>query len=241
MRDVLALIGILAVLPLPGASAELVGWDKLTYGVEWRGVRSGTVVIQPSPAEGLVHLESAGILAALFRVEDTYKVRYDGNYCAVNSIFDTIEGKRRRETVVNYDRVQRQATFVQRDLVANTTMRSGQTEIPECPHDMLSGLMLLRGNRLEPGQSTQVTLSDGRRTGVVKLEAQEREQISTPAGNFKTIRYEADIFNGVIYARKGRAFIYATDDANRTPVEIKLRLNFPIGTVTLDLDRQEHP
>ena len=75
----------------------------------------------------------------------------------------------------------------------------------------------------------------------MKLDAQEREQITTPAGTFKTIRYEADIFNGVIYARKGRAFIYATDDANRTPVEIKLRLNFPIGTVTLDLDKQEHP
>ena len=101
--------------------------------------------------------------------------------------------------------------------------------------------MLIRGNRLEPGQSTQVTLSDGRRTGVVKLEAQEREEIMTPAGTFKTIRYEADVFNGVIYARKGRAFIWATDDADRTPVEIKLRLSFPVGTVTLDLEKQEHP
>ena len=108
MRDVLALIGILAVLPLSGASAELFGWDKLIYGVEWRGVRSGTVVVNPSPTEGNVHLESAGILAALFKVEDTYKVRYDGNFCAINSTFDTLEGKRHRETVVNYDRAQRQ-------------------------------------------------------------------------------------------------------------------------------------
>ena len=142
---------------------------------------------------------------------------------------------------MTYDRAQRRATFIQRDLVNNTTMRSGQTEIPECAHDMLAGLMLIRGNRLEPGQSTQVTLSDGRRTGVVKLEAQEREEITTPAGTFKTVRYEADIFNGVIYMRKGRAFIWTTDDADRTPVEIKLRLAFPIGTVTLDLEKPEHP
>ena len=241
MRDVLALIGVLAVLPLPGSAAELFGWDKLTYGVEWRAVRAGAVVIEPSPTEGRLHLESGGILAALFKVEDTYKVHYDGNYCAVNSIFDTVEGKHHRQTVVNYDRAQHRATYVQRDLINNTTMRSGQTDIPDCAHDMLAGLMLLRGNRLEPGQSTQVTLSDGRRTGVVKLEAQEREEISTPAGTFKTIRYEADIFNGVIYIRKGRAFIWATDDADRTPVEIKLRLSFPIGTVTLDLEKQERP
>jgi hypothetical protein len=86
-----------------------------------------------------------------------------------------------------------------------------------------------------------VTLSDGRRTGLVKLEAQDREEIMTPAGMFKTIRYEADIFNGVIYMRKGRAFIYATDDADRTPVEIRLRLAFPIGTVTLHLENPQHP
>lgn len=241
MRDVLALIGVLAVLPHPGSAAELFGWDKLTYGVEWRAVRSGTVVIEPGPAEGRVHLESGGILSALFKVEDTYKVRYEGNFCAVNSIFDAMEGKHHRQTLVTYDRVQRRATYVQRDLVSNMTMRSGQTDIPECAHDMLAGLMLLRGNRLEPGQSTLTTLSDGRRTGMVKLEAQEREEITTPAGTFKTIRYEADIFNGVIYMRKGRAFIWATDDADRTPVEIKLRLSFPIGTVTLDLEKQEQP
>ena len=93
MRDVLALIGVLAVLPPPGSAAELFGWDKLTYGVEWRLVRSGTVVIEPNPANGRVHLESAGLLAALFKVEETYQVHYDGNYCALNSTFDTVEGK----------------------------------------------------------------------------------------------------------------------------------------------------
>ena len=86
-------IGVLAVLPHPGSAAELFGWDKLTYGVEWRLVRSGTVVIEPNPANGRVHLESAGLLSALFKVEDTYQVHYDGNYCALNSTFDSVEGK----------------------------------------------------------------------------------------------------------------------------------------------------
>ena len=239
MRYVLALAGALVILPLPGPAAGLFGWDKLTYGVEWRLVRSGTVVVEPGPTEGRLHLESAGLLSAFFKVEDTYVVHYDGNYCALDSTFDTVEGKHHRQTVVTYDRNQRKATYVQRDLTSNTTLRSGQTEIPECAHDMLAGLMLLRGNRLEPGQSTQVTLSDGRRTGTVKLEAQGREEIATPAGTFKTIRYEADIFNGVIYMRQGRALIWATDDEDRTPVEIKFRLAFPIGTVTLDLEKQE--
>ena len=168
MRYVLALAGALVLLPLPGPAAGLFGWDKLTYGVEWRLVRSGTIVIEPAPAEGRVHLESAGLLSALFKVEDQYTVHYDGNSCATDSTFDSVEGKHHRQTQVAFDHNQHKASFVQKDLTNNTTMRSGQTDTPECPHDMLAGLLALRGNRLEPGQSVSVTLSDGRRTGTVK-------------------------------------------------------------------------
>ena len=231
----------LAVLSLPGAGAGLFDWAKLTYRVEWRMVPAGTVVVELGATEGRIRLQSAGLLAALFKVDNKYTVHYDGNSCATGSTFEAVEGKRHRETTVTYDGNQRRASYVQRDLANNTVLRSGQTEIPECAHDLLAGLLLLRGGHLEPGQSTQVTLSDGRRTGQVRVQAQEREEIMTPAGMVKTIRYEADIFNGVLYMRKGRAFMWVTDDAERIPVEIKLRLAFPIGTVTLDLEKQEHP
>jgi hypothetical protein len=241
VRHVFALMAALAPLSQPGVGAGLFDWHRLTYRIEWRMVPSGTIVVEPGATEGRIRLQSAGLLSALFKVDNKYTVHYDGEYCATGSTFDSMEGKRHRETTVTYDRDQHRASYVQRDLVNNTILRSGQTEIPECAHDMLAGLILLRGGRLEPGQSTHVTLSDGRRTGQVKVEAQEREEIMTPAGMVKTIRYEADIFNGVIYMRKGRAFIWVTDDAERIPVEIKLRLAFPIGTVTLDLDKQERP
>jgi hypothetical protein len=241
VRHALALTASLAVFSPPGAAVGLFEWDKLTYRVEWRLVPAGTVVVEPGLREGRISMRSVGLLSALFKVDNRYAVHYDGNYCATGSTFDAVEGKRHRQTTVTYDSAEHRASYVQRDLVNNTILRSGQTEIPECPHDMLAGLLLLRGGHLEPGQSTQVTLSDGRRTGQVKVQAQEREEITTPAGMVKTIRYEADIFNGVIYMRKGRAFIWVTDDADRIPVEIKLRLSFPIGTVTLDLERPERP
>jgi hypothetical protein len=82
-------------------------------------------------------------------------------------------------------------------------------------------------------------MSDGRRAAQVKVEAQEREEVTTPAGKFKTIRYEANLMNGVVYPRKGRVFVWLTDDAKRMPVQILLRLSFPIGTVTLQLEKEE--
>src|ERR1019366_3378963 len=103
VRYVLALAGALVLVPLPGPAAGLFGWNKLTYEVEWRLVHSGTVVIEPNPFEGRVHPEAAGLLSALFKVEDLYTVHYGGNSCATDSTFDSVEGKHHRQTVVTYD------------------------------------------------------------------------------------------------------------------------------------------
>ena len=70
------------------------------------------------------------------------------------------------------------------------------------------------------------------------MEAQEREEVATPAGTFKTIRYEANLMNNVVYMRQGRVFIWVTDDAARIPVQFRLRLAFPVGAVTLQLEKR---
>ena len=82
-------------------------------------------------------------------------------------------------------------------------------------------------------------MSDGRRAAQVKVDVQEREEVTTPTGTFKTIRYEANLLNGVVYPRKGRVFVWVSDDTKRIPVQIRLRMAFPIGTVTLQLEKAE--
>jgi hypothetical protein len=90
------------------------------------------------------------------------------------------------------------------------------------------------------GQSAQIPVSDGRKSAPVKVTAQEREEIKTPLGAFKAIRYETDLMNGVVYTRKGDVWIWISDDARRLPVQIRLRTTFPISTVTLTLEKEEH-
>ena len=41
---------------------------------------------------------------------------------------------------------------------------------------------------------------------------QAREQAKTPLGQYWAVRYEAFLFNGAFYARKGRLFIWVTED-----------------------------
>ena len=72
-------------------------------------------------------------------------------------------------------------------------------------------------------------------------QAQKKETIKTPAGNFSAVRYEVLLMNGVIYNRSGRIFVWLTDDERRLPVQIRIRLQVLIGTVTLQLAKEEHP
>ena len=73
------------------------------------------------------------------------------------------------------------------------------------------------------------------------MEAQGREQLKIKTGTFDTIRYEVFLFNGSLFSRKGDMFVWLTDDAHRLPVEIRARMSFPIGTITFELTKDEHP
>jgi len=63
--------------------------------------------------------------------------------------------------------------------------------------------------------------------------------VKTPAGTYKTVRYEAYLFNDVIYRRSGRLYIWLTDDRRRLPVQVQVRLHLAIGTITLQLEKEE--
>jgi hypothetical protein len=243
VRFVLGAVSILAagmwVTPPLLAVSPADSLGRLSYSVEWRLIHAGDVVIETKESEGTVKIDSAGLVSTLFKVDDTYTVHFAPSFCTTDSLLDSKEGKRHRQTTVTYERNPNRAIFIERDLVKNVVLKSTQTETPNCVHDVLGGILALRGQTLEPGQSAQIPLTDGRRAAQVKVEAQEREEIATPAGKFKTIRYEVNLMNGVVYTRKGRVFVWLTDDAQRTPVQILLRLAFPIGTVTLQLQKED--
>jgi len=215
--------------------------ERLTYGVEWRLIHAGTVMIEKRKGRHVMRLESAGIVSSLFKIEDVYTVDNDEPFCATSSAMDSMEGKKHHETHVTFDRARNHASFVERDLVNNTLLHEAGTDIPNCVSDVIGGIAKLRSLNVPPGQSAQIPLSDGRRFANVKVQAQQREEIKTAAGTYQAIRYDADLMNGVVYTRKGQVLLWISDDARRLPVQIQLRTSFPVGTVTLQLEKEEHP
>ena len=63
-----------------------------------------------------------------------------------------------------------------------------------------------------------------------RVEGQEREAITIGKTTYHTIRYEAFLFDNVLYQRKGRLWIWMTDDGARAPCSFGSVWGFPSAT-----------
>ena len=215
--------------------------ETLVYNIQWRLIDAGDARLTQEPKRSKLHLESAGLVSKLYKLDDNYDLEMEGDFCALSTTLDAMERSRHRETKVTYDYSKGKASYVERDLIKNSVTKTAEVEIPPCTRDIIGALYKLRTLRLEPGQSTQMALSDGKKSVSARIEAQQKEEVKTGAGTFNTTRYEALVFGGVLYARKAQLLIWISDDSRRLPVQIRIRMSFPIGTITLALEKEEHP
>jgi hypothetical protein len=225
-------------------SSVLPSKEMLQYAVEWRLVTAGRARIDWSalPRAGWdvkMHLESVGLVSKLFKVEDDYSATLNQALCIQSSYQTTYEGSRQRETRISYDTGAKKATYQERDRIKNTVLNAHDLSIPPCVHDVIGGLFFLRTLNLEPGQSVEVPVSDGKKAVMARVEAQAREDVKTPAGAFKTVRYELYLFNGVLYRRSAHLNIWLSDDRRKLPVQLRVRMPITIGTITLQLEKHE--
>jgi hypothetical protein len=238
---------VLATLSFASPPGQDPG-ESLYYGVEWRFVYAGnaslTLARRADHTESIsVHLQSAGLVSKLFTLDDNYNAQLTGDtFCAHSTELDAMEGKRHHDTSARFDYDRGKIAWVERDVLKNAVLKNGETDLPgACVSDVMGGLYVLRAMRLEPGQSVQIPLSNGRKAASVRIDVQEREEITTDKmGKFRTIRCEANIFNGVLYSRNARMSVWLTDDARHLPVQIRVRMPFVIGTITLQLEKESH-
>lgn len=216
--------------------------EDLTYEIEWRLVRAGTARITKTPGangswQSDLSLVSAGLVSKLYRVNDSYSVHFDSAFCAGTTYMRAEEGSRRRETNVTFNRETKKSSYVEKDLVKNNIALQKELDITPCVHDVIAGLNRLRAAKPAIGQSVTFPISDGKRMVQAKIDAQEKETVKTAAGTFSTTRYEAHLFNDVLYQRKGRLFVWISDDDRRLLVQVRAKLNFPVGSITFQLEK----
>ena len=237
---------ICAIATLAAGEAHPLEPVKLRFRASWRLMHAGDVNLDLARSgdsasgswEGRLRLRSRGFVDSLYKVDDHYTVSFDDSFCASSSLFNLRERKKRRRISVTYQQPPGTASRMERDLVKNEVVDQKEIDVPPCVHDELSALARLRLMDLEIGERIELPVSNGKKSVSARVEAQRREQVKTPSGVYQTVRYEAFLYNNVLYRRKGRLFIWLTDDERRLPVQIRIKLGFLLGTVTLKLEEE---
>ncbi len=213
------------------------------FSAEWRLIAAGTIRMswKPSAGEataghGGLEIKTGGMVGKLYPVHDLYTVALAPGFCATKAELTIQEGNRRRQTTATF--ADRKARFEERDLVKNTSAQA-EVDVPVCVHDVVGGLLALRKMKMEPGARLTIPVSDGKRFGNVDVHVLGRESVKTPAGVFSALRCEVFLMNGVVYQRSGRLFVWISEDEKRLPVQIQVRLQLLIGTITLRLVKEE--
>lgn len=214
--------------------------ESFFYGADWRFLRSGEVSLSFTPGHGAaLDLKTVGLVSTLVPVLDLYRASFAPGFCATSLHLDAKEGRKHRETQVTFDSSNQRATFIEKDLKTNRTLSTKEMEIPRCVHEVTGALQRLRQLFPQPGATIEIPVSDGKRLISARVDSLAREKVKTPIGEFNTVKFEAFLFNGQLYRRKGRLFVWLTDDERRLPVQIKIQLPFYIGTVTLQVEKHQ--
>ena len=227
-----------ATLPsMPQPQTALPAQQTLQYSVDWRVFPAGTASFHLQTENGLVHVHatanSVGAIALLFPVADQYDSVLDrATGCSQQYKKQIQEGFRRVSGTLTMDYAQHKQLLSEKNLNKGN-VRQIAAPIPNCVTDVLSGIFYLATQPLSVGGSVRFPLADAGRVVAVTANVEAREQITTPAGTFATVRVQPTADAGVVKNR-GDILIWYTDDVRHIPVQVRANLFW--GTLTLRLN-----
>ncbi|MBZ5551176.1 MAG: DUF3108 domain-containing protein [Acidobacteriia bacterium] len=223
----------------PPAAVEVEN-QTLNYNVYWRAASAGvaSIRVDRDPSSGQLKItgdaHSSRFVSTLYRVEDQFESLVAlKNFCSLRIMKRINEGRRHRETIVDFPPGQKTAQLQDRNLLLpSSPIRKAQTATPGCVQDVLSALFYMQTQPFTVGNSVQFPVNDGGKTYNVTVEIQQRETIKTDAGTFQAIRVEPKVFEG-LFRQAGRMYVWYTDEPRHRLVQLKARIS--VGTITASL------
>ena len=226
----------------PPAGHKFTDGLALTYSVEWRLFNAGTATFRMDAAgreqRVVATADAAGVVAMLYHVQDRFESFFDPtSFCSRSVKKHTEEGFRKLDTSITFDYQRKKSVLNERNL-KNDKSKQQENDIPECVTDVVSAVYYVASLPLTAGAVQLFPINDGGKTLDAKATVEAREEVTTPAGRFKTVRVQITSDSKSIKNR-GQIWIWYTDNAARTPVQMKSRLFW--GNLTFRLQRAELP
>jgi hypothetical protein len=213
--------------------------EILTYDVSWSSMFSaGTVTMTversklPDEREVLkfvVQGRTQGLVDKVFPVND-----------AVQSVFDPLLmqslsyslresfGRKKRLRATEFDHANK---------IAVCRLNEDPPEILTIPDPVQDGLSLLYFLRtkeaLAIGRHMDIDVVDSGKNWTVEVSILAREKVTTPAGEFDTIKIKTHPKYKGVFMNKGEVFLWLTDDDRKIPVLMKSTLS--VGSFVFEL------
>ncbi|HVO82328.1 MAG TPA: DUF3108 domain-containing protein [Terriglobales bacterium] len=222
----------------PPPNYQFPSGQKYVYTVEWHLFTAGnaTVRLESSGTEQHVAAtaDSTGVVNVLYKVHDRFEAWFSPHsFCSLHVTKHTEEGSHKRDTTIVFDYARRKSVLDEKNL-KTAELKHAQNDIPTCVTDVVSGFYYLASLPLQTGDSYTFSLNDGGKTADVTAKVEARERVKVPLGTYQTIRVKAEAISGPMKG-KGSVFVWFTDDANRTPVQMRSKLGW--GTLLFRMQR----
>jgi hypothetical protein len=211
--------------------------QSYVYSVEWHMFTAGTAIVKLNAIANEQRVtataDSVGVVNALFRVHDLFEASFDPHtFCSLRVSRHTEEGSHQRNMILHLDYAQHKSVIDEKNLKTGE-LKHTENDIPTCVTDVVSGFYYLASLPLQQGSSSTFAINDGKTTEVT-ARVESREQIRVPAGTFQTVRVRVEAISGSLKG-KGEIWVWFTDDANHTPVQMRSKLGW--GTLLFRLQR----
>ncbi len=198
---------------------------------------TGVVRMEVSGNQRMVtaNAESRGVVNVIFPVHDHFEARFDPRtFCSVSVFKHSEEGSHKRETSIRFDHTRKKSELDEKNLKTGEK-KHVESDLPACTTDVITGFYYLQSLPLQVGSTYEFPVSDGKTT-IVRATVEKREHIKVPAGSFPALQVTAEALSGPLKS-KGKVWVWFSDDANHTPVQMRAKLGW--GTLTFRLQKVE--
>jgi hypothetical protein len=238
--DQMPTIGPAAQVYPPSSTYRYPNGETYVYSVEWHMFNAGIarVTMDASGTQQSVTAiaDSLGVVNLMYSVHDRFQSYFDPrSFCSQKIVKHSEEGKRRRDSEVQFDYARHKAVRNDKDLKTGEDKRL-ESDIPGCVTDVVTGFYYLASQTLRIGSSYTFPVSDGPKTTEVSARVETTEQVKVPAGTYQSLRIAAEPISGPLKG-KGKVSVWFTNDANHTPVQMRAKLGW--GTLLFRLQRLE--
>ncbi len=218
---------------LPATQRPFGPGERLKFSVQYGIIHAGTAYLEVTdvkdyegrPVYTLVaRAESNAFFSRFYKVRNYIESYMDQEGRYSRRFYESRrEGGFRKKEEIRFDQARRQAIYPD-----GTSL-----PIPPQVQDALSSFYYTRFLPLPVGGSVLFDYHASRKSLPLEVKVLGREQVETPAGKYSCVLVEPILKAGGIFKKKGRLWIWLTDDERRLPVQMKSKVT--IGSVSVVL------